>query len=168
MSSALSYQTPICINQVAWLQGWGEKKGKRKRKRRRRDEYAYRSCSLYIWQVAGYRGTISSLREQASQEPRTPAIPVKFNLSRPLNFSNHYPSVPIKVRCDFLSSTVLYSILNIWCIYTLYHPFRTSEITQLELVLCFVGTTTKVPFLCCKIYGFPDFDRIPSIAGALP
>uniref|UniRef100_A0A7I4BDN0 Glutamine-dependent NAD(+) synthetase n=3 Tax=Physcomitrium patens TaxID=3218 RepID=A0A7I4BDN0_PHYPA len=48
--------------------------------------------------VSSFRGTISSLREQASQEPRTPSIAVKFKLSRPMNMANHFPSLPIKVR----------------------------------------------------------------------
>ncbi|KAJ7531013.1 hypothetical protein O6H91_14G028700 [Diphasiastrum complanatum] len=48
--------------------------------------------------VSSYRGAISSLREQASQQSLIPRVNVGFTLSQPDNYSSGFPSLPIAVR----------------------------------------------------------------------
>jgi NAD+ synthase (glutamine-hydrolysing) len=48
--------------------------------------------------VAGYRGAVSSLREQASQQPPIPFVNVSFRLSRPMDMLKNFPTLPILIK----------------------------------------------------------------------
>ncbi|CAK9231415.1 unnamed protein product [Sphagnum troendelagicum] len=55
-------------------------------------------ASVDLDTVAGYRGAVSSLREQASQQPPIPFVNVSFRLSRPLDMLKNFPTLPIPIK----------------------------------------------------------------------
>jgi hypothetical protein len=65
--------------------------------------------------VAGYRGAVSSLREQASQQPPIPFVNVSFRLSRPMDMLKNFPTLPILVNVilPFIFPSILMSKSNL-------------------------------------------------------